>query len=103
MLNNGSCCQCVKDRNFESNSQLSLTLFVLLLGCCQCVKDRNFESNSQLNGISKANTPVVVSVSKIEIFKAIHNCQILFGKSTLVVVSVSKIEISKAIHNFIHL
>ena len=44
---------------------------------------------------------VVVSVSKIEISKAIHNISPLAIKVVLVVVSVSKIEISKAIHNLL--
>ena len=43
---------------------------------------------------------VVVSVSKIEISKAIHNDHLLDDAHESVVVSVSKIEISKAIHNF---
>ena len=42
---------------------------------------------------------VVVSVSKIEISKAIHNDNVVEFVSCPVVVSVSKIEISKAIHN----
>ncbi len=41
--------------------------------CCQCVKDRNFESNSQHAVSSYPIDGVVVSVSKIEISKAIHN------------------------------
>ena len=69
----GGCCQCVKDRNFESNSQLSTEDIILLYGCCQCVKDRNFESNSQQISVGCDLTDVVVSVSKIEISKAIHN------------------------------
>ena len=43
---------------------------------------------------------VVVSVSKIEISKAIHNRVYCLQWFSLVVVSVSKIEISKAIHNY---
>ena len=93
------CCQCVKDRNFESNSQPPLVWSPKKNGCCQCVKDRNFESNSQHGFCFLWYYSVVVSVSKIEISKAIHNIPpfdtIFFG----VVVSVSKIEISKAIHN----
>ena len=42
---------------------------------------------------------VVVSVSKIEISKAIHNRTKNLISLLNVVVSVSKIEISKAIHN----
>ena len=42
---------------------------------------------------------VVVSVSKIEISKAIHNLVVNMEINLDVVVSVSKIEISKAIHN----
>ena len=42
---------------------------------------------------------VVVSVSKIEISKAIHNLTSILLFMESVVVSVSKIEISKAIHN----
>ena len=42
---------------------------------------------------------VVISVSKIEISKAIHNLFASSQTSLVVVISVSKIEISKAIHN----
>ena len=42
---------------------------------------------------------VVISVSKIEISKAIHNDASFETVRTCVVISVSKIEISKAIHN----
>ena len=68
-------------------------------GCCQCVKDRNFESNSQHTVVPDSQRPVVVSVSKIEISKAIHNMEFVEDLKEVVVVSVSKIEISKAIHN----
>ena len=41
------CYQSVKDKNFESNSQLG-TQPELSSDCCyQSVKDKNFESNSQ--------------------------------------------------------
>ena len=43
--------------------------------------------------------PVVISVSKIEISKAIHNLRVIVTHGITVVISVSKIEISKAIHN----
>ena len=42
---------------------------------------------------------VVISVSKIEISKAIHNAELPYLRIKDVVISVSKIEISKAIHN----
>ena len=46
-LDPACCYQSVKDKNFESNSQLfSKTIFVAL-SCYQSVKDKNFESNSQ--------------------------------------------------------
>ena len=69
--------------------------------CCQYVKDRNFESNSQrLCHICSIHV-VVVSMSKIEISKAIHNEVQNKVLAYSVVVSMSKIEISKAIHNTI--
>ena len=43
------CYQSVKDKNFESNSQLGLCCCVKCLCCYQSVKDKNFESNSQHN------------------------------------------------------
>ena len=43
------------------------------LCCCQSVKDKNFESNSQPFGMNKEPCIAVVSLSKIKISKAIHN------------------------------
>ena len=42
---------------------------------------------------------VVISLSKIKISKAIHNCYIQKVQTDGVVISLSKIKISKAIHN----
>ena len=67
------CHQSVKDKNFESNSQLGASFFPLRLGCHQSVKDKNFESNSQHIFISLILNEVVISLSKIKISKAIHN------------------------------
>ena len=41
------CYQSVKDKNFESNSQLSIFAAYFSASCYQSVKDKNFESNSQ--------------------------------------------------------
>ena len=42
-------------------------------GCYQCVKDTILESNSQLMNNKKNFFRVVISVSKIQFLKAIHN------------------------------
>ena len=68
-------------------------------GCCQCVKDKNFESNSQLSSACTFLQPDVVNVSKIKISKAIHNATTATTIVSADVVNVSKIKISKAIHN----
>ena len=41
--------------------------------CYQSVKDKNFESNSQLITLVLLTPSVVISLSKIKISKAIHN------------------------------
>ena len=71
----------------------------LLYCCCQSVKDKNFESNSQPVLASYPSSLVVVSLSKIKISKAIHNSRCAQRLPGGVVVSLSKIKISKAIHN----
>ena len=68
-----SCYQCVKDKNFESNSQLVSVSLAPVECCYQCVKDKNFESNSQRFLNLYFHRFVVISVSKIKISKAIHN------------------------------
>ena len=95
------CYQSVKDKNFESNSQLVMLLTTGLPRCYQSVKDKNFESNSQLSGKPIFTIEVVISLSKIKISKAIHNDVGRFLPRTFVVISLSKIKISKAIHNYI--
>ena len=67
--------------------------------CCQSVKDKNFESNSQLIVLLNKRNAAVVSLSKIKISKAIHNNVQTSPSITGAVVSLSKIKISKAIHN----
>ena len=47
-LNTACCYQSVKDKKFESNSQLSASSAPCLFRCYQSVKDKKFESNSQL-------------------------------------------------------
>ena len=69
------------------------------LSCYQFVKDKNFESNSQLCGQVIIQRVVVISLSKIKISKAIHNFQCVSMFFSYVVISLSKIKISKAIHN----
>ena len=45
-----NCCyQSVKDKKFESNSQLDVPSATGAAGCYQSVKDKKFESNSQLS------------------------------------------------------
>ena len=70
-----------------------------LFGCYQSVKDKNFESNSQRANAIMADGTVVISLSKIKISKAIHNCSRSSCSEVCVVISLSKIKISKAIHN----
>ena len=70
---NVCCYQSVKDKNFESNSQLGEGSLVDSFSCYQSVKDKNFESNSQLQRIKESLSRVVISLSKIKISKAIHN------------------------------
>ena len=93
------CCQSVKDKNFESNSQQPIDVTCFPSRCCQSVKDKNFESNSQPKFIAHQDFSVVVSLSKIKISKAIHNRLRELFCVAIVVVSLSKIKISKAIHN----
>ena len=68
-----SCCQIVKDKDFESNSQQKFFEVCGSPACCQIVKDKDFESNSQPNArVLRLSSPVV-RLSKIKISKAIHN------------------------------
>ncbi len=67
--------------------------------CYQSVKDKNFESNSQLILGRSPEFLVVISLSKIKISKAIHNEPQRQMEYAPVVISLSKIKISKAIHN----
>ena len=93
------CYQSVKDKNFESNSQLTMCLNTAARGCYQSVKDKNFESNSQPSASMPPIDIVVISLSKIKISKAIHNINSFIMMKFFVVISLSKIKISKAIHN----
>ena len=93
------CYQFVKDKNFESNSQLLWQNLNFTMSCYQFVKDKNFESNSQLPSITILLLKVVISLSKIKISKAIHNKMHKGEVDASVVISLSKIKISKAIHN----
>ena len=93
------CCQYVKDKNFESNSQLSSRPLPYAIGCCQYVKDKNFESNSQQRMGVRCKAAVVANTSKIKISKAIHNRYSAPQPCGCVVANTSKIKISKAIHN----
>ena len=43
------------------------------VSCYQSIKDKNFESNSQLPEYSLPTLAAVISLSKIKISKAIHN------------------------------
>ena len=67
------CYQSVKDRKFESNSQLRQDALSRPFYCYQSVKDRKFESNSQLTQNCSFFATTVISLSKIENLKAIHN------------------------------
>ena len=70
-----ACCQIVKDKDFESNSQHPFTHPYILRSCCQIVKDKDFESNSQQTVSVQNIKGPVVRLSKIKISKAIHNKQ----------------------------
>ena len=93
------CYQCVKDTILESNSQLRVQRIEGSKCCYQCVKDTILESNSQLRELPRKYDQVVISVSKIQFLKAIHNCNMGHLVPVLVVISVSKIQFLKAIHN----
>ena len=67
--------------------------------CYQSVKDRKFESNSQLPADKSFSLCTVISLSKIENLKAIHNFRKLKESPQGTVISLSKIENLKAIHN----
>ena len=69
------CYQSIKDKNFESNSQLNSPDVKPSLSCYQSIKDKNFESNSQRRGELIAVFWAVISLSKIKISKAIHNIE----------------------------
>ena len=68
-----SCYQSVKDKKFESNSQLNPYFQNIGDRCYQSVKDKKFESNSQPRARSYRSTEAVISLSKIKNLKAIHN------------------------------
>ena len=67
------CYQCVKDTILESNSQPLHPWKGQRKRCYQCVKDTILESNSQHYAKTQLNAAVVISVSKIQFLKAIHN------------------------------
>ena len=98
-----TCCfRNVKDKNFESDSQQMAPSSASGACCFRNVKDKNFESDSQLWYQRSTFTSVVSVTSKIRILKAIHNCQIPILKILRVVSVTSKIRILKAIHNYLH-
>ena len=67
--------------------------------CCQYVKGKNFESNSQPVAAAFAVLSAVVNMSKVKISKAIHNGEEDALSRVDAVVNMSKVKISKAIHN----
>ena len=69
------------------------------MGCCDVVKDRKNESHSQRIGYGVTRKGDVVTLSKIEKMKAIHNKVLIIHLKLLDVVTLSKIEKMKAIHN----
>ena len=73
-----------------------------MLRCCDVVKDRKNESHSQLIYLGRLPGLDVVTLSKIEKMKAIHNNNNGHLSSMLDVVTLSKIEKMKAIHNSPH-
>ena len=97
------CFRNVKDKNFESDSQLSLIVGVYDMGCFRNVKDKNFESDSQLQGCSRMSSGSCFRNVKDKNFES--DSQPLMTPVPLrIVVSVtSKIRILKAIHNFMGL
>ena len=68
-------------------------------GWFQRVKDKEFESNSQLRVFNAINRLAGFSVSKIKNLKAIHNFGEMMLNSSRAGFSVSKIKNLKAIHN----
>ena len=97
-----SCCQIVKVKDFESNSQLSRSEKGYRGTCCQIVKVKDFESNSQQIPCRVSLPTHVVRLSKLKISKAIHNSfpSNITWKDP--VVRLSKLKISKAIHNALY-
>ena len=93
------CCDVVKDRKNESHSQQYGNVKNLCQGCCDVVKDRKNESHSQPDSFDGEEVDDVVTLSKIEKMKAIHNLMLFFLKLYCDVVTLSKIEKMKAIHN----
>ena len=67
------CYQSVKDKKFESNSQLRGFAAFSTICCYQSVKDKKFESNSQRHLTISLSIDAVISLSKIKNLKAIHN------------------------------
>ena len=67
------CYQSVKDKKFESNSQLEPPSSTRDSCCYQSVKDKKFESNSQHYFHFIVSHYAVISLSKIKNLKAIHN------------------------------
>ncbi len=69
--------------------------------CCDDVKDTKNESHSQRLAVYSVVRPTVVTMSKIQKMKAIHNSFQTFAIASSTVVTMSKIQKMKAIHNHI--
>ena len=93
------CCQYVKDKNFESNSQPEFNVYMLPIAVVSMSKIKISKAIHNINFHWSSRHTAVVSMSKIKISKAIHNVAIHLLLYTTAVVSMSKIKISKAIHN----
>ena len=94
------CYQSVKDKNFESNSQPVLLILMQRICCYQSVKDKNFESNSQPGQNADSDTVCCYQSVKDKNFESNSQLSEIVHPSISVVISLSKIKISKAIHNY---
>ena len=86
----GYCCQWFKDKKFESNSQPKLLILVTINDCCQWFKDKKFESNSQRLDFFAFADETVISGSKIESLKAIHNQKAIGQGCKAIVIDLDK-------------
>ena len=77
----------------------AITQIVRGFSCCDDVKDTKIESHSQPKGQRSKVQQAVVTMSKIQKLRAIHNGLLKEVMDFLTVVTMSKIQKLRAIHN----